>query len=214
MSVEPDAAFGVPGISSLTDGLNKHAMPSLLQSELVPAFRRVRNGPAVAAILAISAAVFVFLFWLVYLKHAAGYTSRIIGVLPAVNAAFNTLSAAFLVAGFIAIRNRQYARHMKLMFAAMASSTLFFICYVIYHNAHGDTKFTAHGIVRPIYFFILISHIILSGVVVPLILTTLYLSLAGKYALHRRVARYTFPIWLYVSVTGVLVFAMLKLFAA
>src|SRR5437763_6807807 len=96
----------------------------------IPAFRSVSNARAVAVILAISAAVFGFLVWLIYLKPAAGYTSRVIAALPAVNASFNALSTAFLVAGFVAIRNRQFNRHMKLMFAALASSTLFFVCYV------------------------------------------------------------------------------------
>jgi putative membrane protein len=178
----------------------------------IPAFRSISNRTAVAVILLLSAVVLLFLLWLVYIKPAAGYTSALIGALPAVNATLNSLSATFLVAGFIAVKNRQYARHMKLMFSALASSALFFVCYVIYHNAHGDTHFAGVGLVRPIYFSILISHIALSMVVVPMILTSFYLSLAGRYILHKRVSRITFPIWLYVSVTGVLVFAMLKLF--
>jgi len=178
----------------------------------IPAFRSISNRTAVAVILLLSAAVLLFLLWLVYVKPAAGYTSALIGALPAVNATLNSLSATFLVAGFIAVKNRQYVRHMKLMFSALASSALFFVCYVIYHNAHGDTHFTGVGLVRPIYFSILISHIVLSMIVVPMILTSFYLSLAGRYNLHKRVSRITFPIWLYVSVTGVLVFAMLKLF--
>ena len=99
------------------------------------------------------------------------------------------------------------------MLGALVCSTLFLISYVVYHNFHGDTKFTGQGLVRPIYFFILISHIVLSAVVVPMILTSLYLALAGRLATHKRVSRYTFPIWLYVSVTGVLIFAMLKAFS-
>ena len=178
----------------------------------IPAFRSISNRTAVAVILLLSAVVLLFLLWLVYIKPAAGYTSALIGALPAVNAILNSLSATFLVAGFNAVKNRQYARHMKLMFSALASSALFFVCYVIYHNAHGDTHFNGIGMVRPIYFSILISHIVLSMVVVPMILTSFYLSLAGRYNLHKRVSRITFPIWLYVSVTGVLVFAMLKLF--
>jgi putative membrane protein len=102
---------------------------------------------------------------------------------------------------------------VRLMFAALVSSALFFVSYVVYHNFHGDTKFTGTGAVRPAYFFILISHILLSAVAVPLILSSFYLSLAGRLALHKRVSRITFPVWLYVSVTGVLIFAMLKLFS-
>lgn len=176
----------------------------------IPAFRAVSNGRAIGIILLLSAVVFAFLFWLVYIKKAAGYHSQFIAALPAVNAGLNALSTLFLVSGLLAILRRNYNLHMKLMFSALVSSALFFVCYVIYHNAHGDTHFPHVPIVRPIYLTILISHIVLSGVAVPLILTSFFLSLSGKYALHKRVSRFTFPIWLYVSVTGVVVFAMLK----
>lgn len=178
----------------------------------VPAFRRISNAQAMAVVLALSAGVLAFLVWLVYFKPRAGHGGQVLAALPAVNAALNSLSAMFLVAGFIAIRNRQFVRHMQLMFAALTTSALFFVCYVVYHNAHGDTLFAGAGIARPIYFSILISHIVLSAVVVPMILMTFYLSLAGKYLLHRRLARYTLPVWLYVSVTGVAVFAMLRVY--
>ncbi len=178
----------------------------------IPALRSISGTKAIAAILAVSAAVFAFLVWLIYFKPAAGYSSGLIGFLPAVNALLNACATAFLVTGFLAVRRRQYATHIRLMLGALICSTLFLISYIVYHNFHGDTKFLGQGLVRPIYFFILISHIVLSAVVVPLILTSLYLALAGRLANHRRVSRYTFPIWLYVSVTGVLIFAMLKLF--
>ena len=179
----------------------------------IPALRSVSGGKAVGAILALSAAVFGFLVWLIYFKRAAGYSSELIGALPAVNAMLNGCATVFLVAGFLAVRRRQYVTHIRLMFGALICSTLFLISYIVYHSFHGDTRFLGQGFVRPLYFFILISHIVLSAVVVPLILTSLYLALAGRLANHRRVSRYTFPIWLYVSVTGVLIFAMLKLFS-
>ena len=94
------------------------------------------------------------------------------------------------------------------MLAAVASSALFFVSYVVYHNFHGDTKFLATGAIRPIYFLVLISHIVLSVVVVPMILTSLYLSFSGRLGAHKRVSRWTFPIWLYVSVTGVIIYFM------
>lgn len=178
----------------------------------IPALRTMSGSKAIGAILAVSAAVFAFLLWLIYFKPAAGYSSEVIGLLPALNATLNALASVFLVAGFVAVRRRRYARHIRLMLGALICSTLFFISYVVYHNFHGDTKFLGTGLIRPIYFFILISHIVLSAVVVPLILTSLYLALAGRLATHRRVSRYTFPVWLYVSVTGVLIFALLKLF--
>lgn len=178
----------------------------------IPALRSMNGAKAISAILALSAAVFAFLVWLIYFKPAAEYSSDIIGFLPALNALLNTCATVFLITGFLAVRKKQYATHIKLMFGALICSTLFLVSYIVYHAFHGDTKFLGTGFVRPVYFFILISHIVLSAVVVPLILTSLYLALAGRLASHRRVSRYTFPIWLYVSVTGVLIFAMLKLF--
>ena len=178
----------------------------------IPALRSLAAGKAVAAIAALSAAVVGFLVWLIYFKPAAGETSALIRALPAVNATLNGISAVLLVLAYRAVRRKDYNRHMTLIFAALVSSTVFFISYVVYHNFHGDTKFLRHGPVRPIYFFILISHIVLSVIAVPMILTSLYLSLSGKFATHKRVARLTFPVWLYVSVTGVLIFVMLKVF--
>jgi putative membrane protein len=179
----------------------------------VPLLRSAGNARALAFIVVFSGAVVAFLVWLIYFKPAHGYSSRLIGALPAVNATFNGISALLLVSGFVAIRRRHINLHLRLMFAALVSSALFFISYVVYHHFHGDTRFTGTGPVRPIYFFILISHIALSAVAVPLILTSFYLSLAGQLTLHRKVSRVTFPIWLYVSVTGVLIFVMLKVFS-
>ena len=139
--------------------------------------------------------------------------SSVIGRLPAVNATLNSLSATFLVTGYIQIRAGNWRAHMRWMFAALATSALFFVSYVVYHNFHGDTKFTGTCPVRPLYFFILITHIVLSAIVVPMILLSFFLALSGRLVAHRRLSRYTFPVWLYVSVTGVLVFAMLKAFA-
>jgi putative membrane protein len=178
----------------------------------IPALRSLAAGKAIAAIAALSIAVVAFLVWLIYFKPRGGEGSALIAALPAVNASLNALSAAFLVTAYIAVRQKQFNRHINFIFAALVSSTLFFISYVVYHNFHGDTKFTAAGIVRPIYFFVLISHIVLSVIVVPMILTSLFLALSGRFITHRRVSRVTFPIWLYVSVTGVLIFVMLKMF--
>jgi putative membrane protein len=116
-----------------------------------------------------------------------------------------------LVAGYVAIRARQYLRHTRLMLAALVSSTAFLASYITYFAIAGNTVFPGQGLVRPVYFFILISHILLSMVALPLVLLTVFLSLSGRLSVHRRVARYTLPIWLYVSVTGVLVFVLLRL---
>jgi putative membrane protein len=188
-------------------------MPLDQQVIAVPFLRTASTARAVSFILILSGCVVAFLFWLIYFKPAQGYSSRVIGALPAANASLNAVSAVLLVCGYRAIRKANVPLHMRLMFSALISSALFFISYVVYHNFHGDTKFTGVGFVRPVYFFILISHIVLSVVAVPLILTTFYLALAGRLRVHRKVARVTFPVWLYVSVTGVLIFVMLKAFS-
>jgi putative membrane protein len=179
----------------------------------IPLLRSASSARAFSFILAFSGIVVAFLVWLIYFKPPHGYSSRAIGALPAVNATLNGVSATLLVFGFLAIKRRNVSLHLRLMFAALFSSALFLISYVVYHTFHGDTKFTGLGAVRPVYFFILITHIALSAVVVPMILMSFYLSLSGRLAAHRKLSRFTFPIWLYVSVTGVLIFAMLKLFA-
>jgi putative membrane protein len=176
-------------------------------------FRAVSLSKALAGALALGVIVCGFLFWLIYFKGGAAQHSRLIAGLPAVNAALNSLSAIFLVAGYVAIRRGDWRRHMRWMFAALAASALFLVSYVVYHNAHGDTKFTGTGPVRAVYFFVLISHITLSVVVVPLILLSFFLALSGRLTPHRKLSRYTLPVWLYVSVTGVLVFVMLKAFS-
>ena len=180
----------------------------------IAALRGIGPAKALGVILAISAGVLAFLFWLIYFRPPALTSPGFVRHLNAVNASLNAVSSVLLCAGLMAVKARKYERHLKLMFAALGSSALFFVSYVVYHSFHGDTKFLGTGIVRPVYFAILISHIVLSGVAVPLILTSFYLALAGRMRWHRRVSKFTFPIWLYVSVTGVLIFVMLKLFNA
>ena len=176
-------------------------------------FRAVSLPRALAGTLALSIVVCTFLFWLIYFKAGSPQKSSLIARLPALNASLNSLSATFLIAGYLAVRRGNWRRHMKWMLAALATTALFFVSYVVYHNYHGDTKFTGTGFVRPVYFFILISHIVLSVVVVPMILLSFFLALSGRLGPHRRLSRFTLPIWLYVSVTGVLVFVMLKAFS-
>ena len=175
-----------------------------------PAILGLGAGKAAALIAALSVSIIAFLFWLLYFKPASG--SGLLTVLPAVNASFNALSTVLLIVGYIAIRRRRVGTHIRLMLSALGSSAMFFAGYVVYHSFHGDTKFAGVGTVRPVYFLILISHIVLSAIVVPMILTSLYLSLSGRLATHRRVSRWTLPIWLYVSVTGVVIFVMLKVY--
>jgi putative membrane protein len=130
--------------------------------------------------------------------------------MPAVNACFNTLSALCLVLGYVAIRQKKIAIHRLLMVSAFACSSLFLVGYLSYHFVHGDTKFTGIGPIRLVYFALLISHILLSLSVVPLALTSFYFAFTRSFVRHRRLNRVFLPIWLYVSVTGVLIFLMLR----
>ena len=129
--------------------------------------------------------------------------------LPAVNASLNATSAFLLTLGFIFIRQRAITAHTMCMLAACGTSTLFLISYITYHIHHGATPFPGEGFIRIIYFAILISHTILAVVIVPLAIITLYRGLRGQFVKHVAIARLTLPIWLYVSVTGVVVYWML-----
>ena len=129
--------------------------------------------------------------------------------LPALNACLNATSALFLLLAYRAIRRREIDRHRRLMLAAAITSAVFLASYLTYHARVGSVRFTGQGPVRTIYFAILISHTILAVTVLPLVLRTLYLGLRRRDGQHRRIARWTFPIWLYVSVTGVIVYVML-----
>lgn len=165
---------------------------------------------AVAAIIVISGLAISFLLWLVYIHHApADFVGRWT-FLPVLNALLNGLCAVTLCVGFYFIRRRNIVAHRTSMILAFAFSSAFLVSYVTNHALHGDTIFAGHGVVRTLYLSILASHIILSIVALPMVLTTLFFSLTGRFAIHRRIARITFPIWLYVSITGVVVFLFLR----
>ena len=129
--------------------------------------------------------------------------------LPAVNATLNALSAVLLTIGYLLIRSRRVTLHRRFMLAAFATSSLFLICYVVYHAQVGSVRFPRQGFVRPLYFTILITHVTLAAAVLPLAIVTLSRGLQSRFDRHRRIARWTLPIWLYVSVTGVLVYVLL-----
>ena len=135
--------------------------------------------------------------------------SDFISQLPHLNAFLNTTSAILLITGYRFIRKGRIVAHRNCQVSAVVTSTLFLISYLTYHSYHGDTRFLGQGIVRPIYFAILISHVCLAIVILPLVLITLLRALRGDFLRHRRIARWTLPIWLYVSVTGVIVYLML-----
>lgn len=129
--------------------------------------------------------------------------------LPAVNASLNALSGILLLIGYVLIRARRIAQHRAVMIAAFITSSIFLVCYLVYHAQVGSVRFTREGIVRPIYFTILITHVTLAAAVPPLAIITLWRGLSGRFDKHRRIARWTWPIWMYVSVTGVLVYVLL-----
>jgi putative membrane protein len=169
-----------------------------------------RTPPGVvAAIIAISAAASLFLFWLIYFHAPADVTGTKLSFLPALDAFLNALAAIALVVGFLFIRSGKIGPHRVSMFIAFIFSSVFLAAYITNYALHGEMHFHGEGTVRLVYFPLLISHIVLAVVVLPMILITFFLSLSGRFPAHKRLARWTFPIWLYVSVTGVIVYAML-----
>jgi putative membrane protein len=129
--------------------------------------------------------------------------------LPHLNATLNATSGVLLVSGFLLIRRHHIAAHRACMLAALTASILFLISYLIYHAHHGTTRFAGQGFARPVYFFILTTHTTLAVIIVPFVVVTLRRALGGDFLRHRRIARWTFPLWLYVSITGVIVYLML-----
>ena len=129
--------------------------------------------------------------------------------LPTIDAALNAASAILLTLGYFFIRKKNILAHKVCMLSAFATSTLFLACYLTYHYFHGTTRFAGHGVVRWFYFSLLGSHTLLAAAIVPLVLVTLYRAWRERFDLHKRIARWTLPLWLYVSVTGVIVYLML-----
>ena len=130
-------------------------------------------------------------------------------LLPTINAILNATSGALVLLGYRNIRRGKDAIHKKFMLTAIGVSAIFLASYLIYHWEVGSIKFQGEGIIRIIYFSILISHTILAVVIVPMVLRTVYLALKGRFEKHRKIAKLTFPIWVYVSATGVIVYLML-----
>jgi putative membrane protein len=172
---------------------------------------RSSTRPAIVVILAVSVAASLFLFWLIYVHPAADAANARFAFLPALNAIFNGLSATALLIGYTFIRARKVAAHRASMITAFVFSTLFLVSYILHHALHGDVRYPAHAALRSVYLPLLASHIILAVVTLPMVLITFFFSLSGRFAQHRKIARWTFPLWLYVSVTGVITYAMLRL---
>jgi putative membrane protein len=166
----------------------------------------------ISLIIGISFFLFTGLLWVIYFKSPGSSSALWIPYLPSINALLNTLSAICVVGGVIAITKQKKKRHQQLMVSGLIFSALFLISYILYHHFHGDTPFLATGIIRPIYFFTLISHIVLTVFALPLILITASFALLNEFSRHKKIARWTVPIWLYVSVTGVLIYIFQVLF--
>lgn len=160
---------------------------------------------AVVSILALAG-----LAYLLLLRQGSRADAHALSFMPAINASFNAASAVLLVLGVRAIKAKQVARHQTLMLSAFASSTFFLVGYLAYHYVHGDTKYPGTGSLRVAYLVLLASHVLLSIPVVPLCLAAFYYAFRRSFTTHKRITKVLFPIWLYVSITGVLVFAMLR----
>lgn len=159
---------------------------------------------------AISLVAVALLGWILVLREPAGDTHAL-AFMPAVNATMNAIAASCLGAGWLAIRRGKRDLHRALMLSALGASALFLAGYLAYHWVHGDTRYPEDaGAMRAVYLAVLASHVLLSIVVFPMILATFGFALRGRFATHRKLARWTLPLWLYVSVTGVAVFLMLR----
>ncbi len=169
--------------------------------------------PAIGGIVVLSGFAVSFLLWLLYVHHASAEFATRWMFLPALNALLNAFCATALCVGLYCIKSGNREAHRNSMLLAFAFSSVFLISYILNHALHGDTIFPGRGPVRTAYLCILASHVVLSIVALPMVLTTFFFSLTGRFAMHRRIARLTFPIWLYVSITGVVVFLFLKAYA-
>lgn len=169
-------------------------------------------GWVIGAIIAVSAVASLFICWLVYFHAPLDVAGTQLAFLPTLNALFNALCTMALIIGFAFIRAGKIGPHRAAMFTAFIFSSLFLAAYLTNYVLHSEMKFHGEGAIRWVYFPLLISHIILATVVLPMILITFFLSLSGRFPTHKKIARWTFPIWLYVSVTGVIVYAMLAVY--
>jgi putative membrane protein len=166
------------------------------------------SASTIVAIIAVSAVASALICWLVYFHAPSDATRTHLLFLPAANALLNALSAIALVIGFVYIRDRQIPKHRAAMLTAFFFSSIFLVCYLVNFTLHGETRFPRANPLWPFYWKLLASHIVLSVIALPIILITFFLSLSGRFPAHKRLARWTFPIWLYVSITGVIVYAM------
>ena len=172
----------------------------------------LRTPPTIiAAIIAVSALASAFICWLVYFHTPTDVSGTQLRSLPLVNAILNALATVALLFGYRFIRARRIPQHRAAMFTAFIFSSIFLVSYLVNFTLHGETHFNRLSPWWPFYWKLLASHIVLSMLALPMILITFFLSLTGRFPAHRRLARYTYPIWLYVSITGVIVYLMQSL---
>ena len=169
----------------------------------------MRERLALPIIGVVSALVVLSVGFLLLVRETDAQGGYDVSALPALNAFLNGTSAVLLTVGYVFIRRKQVTAHKTCMLTAFGVSSLFLVSYVIYHYHAGSVPFQGTGFLRPVYFTILISHITLAASIVPLALITIYRAWSERFDKHRRIARWTLPLWLYVSVTGVVVYWML-----
>ena len=175
----------------------------------LPNSTALRTPPRIiVTIIALSAAASALICWLVYFHTPTDVAGTQLHSLPLVNAVLNALSTVALVTGFYEIRTRRVHHHRAAMSFAFIFSSIFLVSYLVNFTLHGETHFNRLSAWWPFYWKLLASHIILSTIALPMILITFFLSLSGRFSAHRKLARWTFPVWLYVSVTGVVVYFM------
>jgi putative membrane protein len=181
---------------------------STVPSTTPPAFRTPLH--IVVSIIGVSVLASAFLVWLIRVHHATDVSDTHLTFLPALNAVLNLFCTIALVFGFLYIWRGQIVRHRNAMFTAFFFSSVFLACYIANYFLHGESHFPrAYPTARFIYLYVLlIPHVLAAVVALPMILITFFFSLSGRFALHRRIAQYTFPLWLYVSVSGVIVYVM------
>lgn len=213
--------MGIPGASGQRSRASRQA--NWLQTDSVERQREFAMTEASPAVLApegtrnfaiftaiVSAAALAFLAYILVFREADASGGLNLRFMPAVNASLNALSATLLTAGWWSIRKKNRVAHQYLMVSAFVVSALFLVGYLAYHYVHGDTRYTGTGALRAVYFAILISHILLSTLVVPLALFAFFFAWRKAWNAHRRVTRVLAPAWLYVSVTGVVIYFMLR----
>ncbi len=182
-----------------------------LQSQQAGFLREMSEKSLARIIYAVSIVICLAVAFLIYFPQALALSSGGINVsyLPRFHAFLNGSCTLLLIAGYVAVRQKKYQLHKTLMLACFLLSSIFLVSYVVYHSQAAATKFGGEGIIRPIYFTILLTHIVLAAAILPLALFTITRSWRGEFAKHRKIARITLPIWIYVTATGVIVYFMI-----